>query len=323
MRAWSLAATVFCATAAQAQLRDSVQIPLPGPRVIHGFVADRVERPLDSVEVVIASLKRSTFTAADGSFRFEDVKPGKYKIAVRRLGYYPQAREVPVGDDGGATAFFLTGKSATLPPIVSSASRGGLSGVVGDTAFNIIEGASIWVLGSDRRADSDSTGAFFLDLKPGRHMVRVERPGYGSKLVSVTIPNDSGRRVMVWMAPAAQGTANREKQAIQDFSMRLMRRTPVWSTIYTRDDILRARHSNATQLATAGAGKRVDENCPAIIDGMVSAPLWALDPADIETMEVYASRPSRRGVTSINARAAARQPLAGPDCTTRVYVWLR
>src|SRR5688500_7987876 len=228
------------ASVANAQRRETVDIPLPGPRTIVGFVADTADRPVDSAEVFIESLQRSTVTRADGSFRFEDVKPGKYQIGARKLGFYPQGKPVQVGDKGGGTAFWLRPRDVTLPAIVSSAVRGGLSGVIGDTAFNIIEGATIWVLASDRRTVSDSTGAFHLDLKPGRHIVRVERAGYGSKLVSVSIPDDSGRRVTVWMAPASRGAMARETQNVLEFSSRLTRRNPVWSKIYTREDIARS-----------------------------------------------------------------------------------
>ena len=106
-RAAGVALLLSIASAAEAQWRDSVTIPLPGPRKIHGFVADQAERPIDSVEVYVTSLKRITFTAKDGSFRFEDVKPGKYQVGVRKLGYYADGRTLQVGDNGGATAFWM------------------------------------------------------------------------------------------------------------------------------------------------------------------------------------------------------------------------
>jgi carboxypeptidase family protein len=210
---------------------------------------------------------------------------------------------------------------------VASATRGGLSGVVGDTAFNIIEGATIWALASDRRAMSDSAGQFFLDLKPGRHMVRVERPGYGSKLVSVNIPRDSGRRVTVWLSPATT-FERRESQALLEMSMRLTRRNPVWSKIYTREDFLKTNMQTTDRFASAGAGKRIPEYCEAIVDGYVREPLWIIDLADVETMEVYTSRPPRGGARNPNAGGPSQSGLRGVpqprECEgTRVYVWLR
>jgi hypothetical protein len=311
--------------AVHAQRRDSVQIPLPGARTIVGFVADTDDRPLENAEVYITSLKRTTASGPDGSFRFDDVKPGKYQVGVRKIGYYPQGRSVTVGDQGGATAFWIgpTGP-VTLPSVVSSAVRGGLSGVVGDTAFNAIPAAQIWVLASDQRTRSDSTGAFFLDLKPGRHMVRVERAGYGSKLLSVTIPRDSGRRVMVWLTETTRGARARESQAIAEFSMRLTRRNPVWSTLYTREDIARSRKQLLSELVNAGNGRPVDPNlCTATIDGVYREPLWAIDAADIETVEIYTPRPARGGVRSINAAGTRARPQPQASLCPGVFVWLR
>ena len=320
-----LGVALCLATTADAQRRDSVQIPLPGPRTLVGFVADQLDRPIAGAEVYITSQGLTTQTGPDGSFRFNDIKPGRYQIGARKLGYYPQGQQVEVGDNGGATAFWLTSRGPfTLPTIVSSAARGGLSGVVGDTAYKIIEGARIWVLASDRRTESDSTGAFFLDLKPGRYMVRVERPGYGSKLVSVTIPRDSGRQVTVWLTPSS-GQTRRETQAIMEMSMRLTRRNPVWSKIYTREDILKSGMKTADRFASAGAGKLVPDYCEAIIDGgLTRTPLWVIDAADIETMEVYTSRPARPRNSRSSAGFQNRSvPVPNQCLGTSVYVWLR
>lgn len=318
-------ALVLVASAVHAQQRDSIQIPLPGPRVLHGFVADSNDAPIDSAEVFISSLKRAVFTASDGSFRFEDIKPGKYQVGARKVGYFPQGRTVQVGDNGGATAFRLGRRpgSVTLPAVVSSARRGGLSGVVGDTAYKAIADAKVWVLASDKRAQSDSTGAFFLDLKPGRHMVRVEREGYGSQFLSVTIPNDSGRRVMVWMSPAS-GSESYQSHMMQEFSMRLARRNPVWSRIYTREDITRSGRDLLRQLATDGAGRPVPDTCETFIDGDTTrkAPVWAIDAADIETLEVYAPKAARGGVKSIGSGSARGPSQMRPACPI-LYTWMR
>jgi hypothetical protein len=321
-----IAIAVLTASAAGAQRPDSVQIPLAGPGTLVGFVADEFNRPLAGAEVYISALQRSVFTSGDGSFRLDNIKEGAHQVGARKLGYYPAGQQVVVKEKGGATAFWLRQRSAvTLPTIVASAARGGLSGVVGDTAFNIIEGATIWAMATDRRAQSDSTGQFHLDLKPGRHMLRIERAGYGSKLVSVNIPRDSGRRVTVWLN-AASPMDRRDNQALLEMSMRLTRRNPVWSKIYTREDFLESRMQTTDRFASAGAGKRVPEYCLAIVDGgRAVEPLWVIDLADVETMEVYTSRPPRGGARNPNAGGPNMRGVPQPrECDgTRVYVWLR
>lgn len=295
-----------------------------GPRTLIGVVTDTSGTPVDSVEVFIASLKRRAMSGPDGAFRFDDLKPGTYALSARRLGYLPQLQKVKVGDDGGTTAFSLVPYMRGLPPVVSSSSRGGLSGVIGDTAYNIVAGADVTVLASDHRAVSDSTGSFFIDLRPGRYMVRVKRPGYSPRLVSVTIPNDSGRRMVVWLSPAGPGGSNHEEWAMDSLAERLLRRNPVWSTIYSREDINKMGMTDAAQLATIGARKRVDDNCPAIIDGGPrTAPIWAFAASDIETMETYTPKPPSYAPTSMMSRGHLQAPPPPNDCPVTVYLWLR
>ncbi len=301
-----------------------------GPRTIVGIVRDTLGNPVDSAELLIASVKRRTVTGPDGTFRFDDVKPGSYDIAARKLGLYPQVRTVMVGDNGGAVSFSLVPGTRALPPVVTSAARGGLSGVIGDTAYNIVEGARIAVVASDHRTSSDSMGRFFLELKPGKYMVNVSRPGYRTRLVSVTIPNDSGRRMTVWLTPSDQAQSAREAAAFDSLTLRLELRNPAFSTIFTREDINRLHIEDGVQLARLGGSSwkgPVDDGCLAIIDGGPrKLPIWSIDAADIETMETYTPPPSRGTVTNIRADAitSAAPPLLDDHCNgTKVYVWLR
>ena len=191
-----------------------------GPKTLVGLVTDTIGNPVDSVELLIGSVKRHAMTRADGTFRFDDLKPGPYQIVARRLGFIPTVQSVTVDDKGGVVSFSIIQGIRALPPVVTSAARGGLSGVIGDTSYNIVEGAQIAVIASDHRVLSDSMGRFFLDLKPGKYMVNVTRPGYRSRLVSVTIPNDSGRRMTVWLTPSNRGQNARDTFAYDALGLR-------------------------------------------------------------------------------------------------------
>jgi hypothetical protein len=320
--AWLATVAVLGAASLDAQLPVT---PRPaGPRTLVGVVNDTLGTPVDSAEIFIASLKRRVMSTPDGSFRLDDIKPGTYDVSARRLGYLPQLRKVKVGEDGGTTTFNLIPYVRGLAPVVSSSTRGGLSGVIGDTAYNIVAGAEISVIATDRRAVSDSTGSFYMDLKPGRYMVRVKREGFGSKLASVTIPNDSGRRIVVWLSPSSGPVSRREDWAIDSLRRRLLVRNPVWSAIYTREDILRMGVIDAAQLATIGARGPVADNCPAFIDGgPTTAPIWAFSAADIETIEVYTPRRTSYAPTSITSRGHLPAASQASECSNIVYLWLR
>jgi hypothetical protein len=305
-------------------------VPRPaGPRTLVGVVLDTLGSPVDSVEVLVGSVQRRTRSGSDGTFRFDDIKPGKYDVAARRPGYFPQVRSAVVDEKGGVVSFSLVRSVPALPPVVSSAPLGGLSGVIGDTAYNIVEGARISVVASDHRAQSDSMGRFFIGLKPGKYAVRVERAGYRSRLVSVTIPNDSGRRITVWLTPSTRAQDARDAMALDSLEMRLAIRNPVWSNIYTREDINRLGIEEGAQLARLGANSwkgSLDDRCIAVIDGgPMRAPLWSIDAANLEMMEVYSPRPNMGRVTSIKpGGTTARSPGADDYCDqVRVFVWLR
>jgi hypothetical protein len=307
-------------------------LPAPaGPRTIVGVVTDTSGRAIDSVEVFVTSVKRRTTTNADGTFRFDDVKAGTYQLNTRKLGFFPQVRSVKVDDAGGTVAFRLVRSSYGLPAVVTTSTRPGLSGVVGDTAYNSIAGAEISVLASSSRTRSDSTGAFYLDLKPGGHAVRITRPGFTPQLVSVTVPPDSGRRIVVWLTPLDAGLAAREGLAMDSLADRLLKRNPVWSKVYTREDIAKLGMEDATQLAIIGAVKPVSDKCEAVIDGgPYRTPLWTLNPRDFEMMEVYTERRPAPTVAQQTAvmfgkkadTRGAPPPVRDPECA-KIYVWLR
>jgi hypothetical protein len=304
------------------------------PRTIVGIVTDTLGNAVDSVDVMVGSLKRHALTTSDGTFRFDDIKPGTYDVSARKLGFFPQLRAVRVGDAGGTLAFELVRTTYALPPVVTTAARIGLSGVVGDTAYNVIADAEITVLATDRHARSDSTGAFYLPVKPGRHIVRVTRPGYAPHMVSVTIPPDSGRRIIVWLTPSDRRGAGRELLMMDSLNDRLIKMNPVWSKIYTREDIMKTGITEISQLATVGAGKRVDERCIAIVDGGPRrVPIWTFSPADLEMMEVYTAPPPRETIAKQTARIFGRggpdrrgmasATMSDADCGAAIYVWLR
>ena len=314
----------------------SAQQPGTPPRVpvLTGVVTDTAGVPIDSADVSIASLKRRTLSGSDGTFRFDSIKPGRYSVSARRIGFAPQVRTVIVGPAGGTVRFSLVPAPHVLAPVVASAVLGGLSGVVGDTAYNIVAGAQITVLGTDRRAVSDSLGRFFIDLHAGRYMVHVTRPGYDSRMLSVTIPPDSGRRVTVWLQPGDDLARHREVASLDALNYRLVRRTPM-SKVYTREDLNKTSMTELSQLVTSGAGMPVDDNCPAIIDGGPrQLPIWDITANDIEFLELYPPKSiTTSDATSLrvppptarnmNGQRLPPLPKAGYGCTVAVYVWLR
>lgn len=70
----------------------AAQSPAPAPRPapsLHGAIQDRLGTPLEGAQVEILGLVPSVTTGASGTYRFEHFTPGRYWVAVRRIGYSP------------------------------------------------------------------------------------------------------------------------------------------------------------------------------------------------------------------------------------------
>jgi hypothetical protein len=259
------------------------------------------------------------------------------------LGYAPQIRPIAVDKEGGAGLFTLLPLQRALPPVIVSVARGGLSGVVGDTAFYPIAGAEVRVLGHGESTKTDSLGGFYMPVRPGEYIVTVKQPGFDYKMVSVVVPKDSGRRITVFLPPQSRAPTIREAHNLEDFETRLSQRTQAHSRVYTHADLEEKGIEwayDAVNLAWGalcnGRVCRADEGCSVIVNGgPKTAPLSSLTVDDIETMEVYPSgfqsptgRPARGfargpGTPSLltNTNVAAMQN-ATMHCVT-TYVWLR
>ncbi len=181
---------------------------------------------------------------------------------------------------------------------------------------------------------SDSAGGFYLDVTPGRYLLRVTQPGYASQVASVTVPENEGRRVAVWLAESTVGAIAREAVAAFDLNERLVMRNAAHSRLFSREDLAALNTTHADRVASIGAVQRVDDACEAIIDGGPRRePLWALSTSDIEFIEVYVPRPARptpygraSGIPGTTGGTVARggsRSAARTECTVGVYVWLR
>ncbi|MEQ1690340.1 MAG: carboxypeptidase-like regulatory domain-containing protein, partial [Gemmatimonas sp.] len=252
---------------------------------------------------------------------------------ARILGYVARSHRVVVGESGGAVAIRMIRIGFALPSMVTTADRTGLSGVVGDTAYGAMPDVEVRVIGKEASTRTDSAGAFFLPLKPGRYMVELKREGFASQRVGVTIPEHEGRKIAAWMIPQ-EGRPNPLIGAnVFEMSQRLMRASPVWSKFYTREDMAKLGITEVRQVANMASMKLVDPDCPVLLDGgPKTMPVWQLAAADVEFVELYTMPPSRRTVTSINGNAqtiatsTSMLPSSARDrseCGVRMVAWLR
>jgi protocatechuate 3,4-dioxygenase beta subunit len=88
---------LLAAVPASAQTAKAAR-PLP---VMRGAVQDTSGKPLEGAQIEILGLDRTVTTPAGGAYRIDEIKPGKYWVAVRRIGFAPlhTALNFNPGDD--------------------------------------------------------------------------------------------------------------------------------------------------------------------------------------------------------------------------------
>jgi hypothetical protein len=326
--------------------------PLPGPNIMLGIVRDTAGIPIPGAEVIIPGLQKRLVTNAEGVVRFESIRKGKHTMRARKVGFAPQIREFQLDSAGGVAEFVLAPMIAVLQPMVVASERPGISGVVGDTAFEPIAGAFVRLMGEGDHVETDSAGRFYFPAKGGTHTLAISKVGYDPKLVSVNYPADSGRKVTVWLNDVTHLQTVLERQALDSLRMRLAWATPQKRMLWTHAQLEEFGSDFVFDAVNAASARNnvlggYDRDCMVIVNGgpgIVNLSHLTVD--EIETVEVYSTpstpaypvgrgrklplsiqNPGRAGktistpaLTPMTARAAIEN---GSRICPTVYVWLR
>jgi hypothetical protein len=324
MRTGVLTLAVLAVLAGSARAQDPVRLPgvnvtatgdKPGPRVLAGFVVDTAGNGIEGAEVTVPELRRRMFTRRDGSFRFDSVRKGKFEMRARKIGYAAQVREFEVDSIGGYAHFALLPIVTGLQPMVSTATRRGLSGNVSDMAMQGVPDATVKVLGSGLTTTTDIRGDFFLPAETGRYMVSIAKDSFATKLVSIAIPKDSGRHVNAWLM--AGGKIEKEHfWNIDDLRERQAWVKPQEKVLFTREDLIRMKIEWIGDAVLTTAPKfqsrlPYSSDCWAVINGgPEAAPMSVLTIDDVESVEVY--RGLKGNPTAAAAAPQGTAPWGGP-----------
>jgi hypothetical protein len=351
-------ALLSIAVAGVARAQDPVRLPgvritapmdKPHAHAIIGVARDTGAFPIEGVELSIVTLKRRVFAGVDGTFRFDNIQPGEYAVRARKVGYAPQVRTVNVDEDGGVSEFALLPIAQSMQPVVVNAARGGLGGVVGDTSFKALNDAVVRLLGAGRLAETDSTGRFFFDVRPGRYFIGVKAAGFADKTLMVRVPKDSGKFLAMYLEPRNGKMNPRSVHNMEDLASRMASRMASNSTIYSTEDLEKLGVTwigDAIQNAvtrTAAKTYPVDDDCWAVLNGGPDiVNIRDLTREDIVSMEVYPSgasgpppvvgvqkssytrwpRKTGTGITGMtNTKEAAEANMYGGKRCPTIYVW--
>lgn len=322
-----LVLTLCGGTAAAQQCRPGLPPnPVAIPRSIVGVVLDSANHPIENANVGMRKPRREARSGANGRFQLSDLDPGTYEVAVRRLGYETTVAMYVVADSGGVARFCLVPEARGLAPMITSVSRSGLAGIVGDSTYKALGDAEVRAVGENRYTETDSTGSFYLPLKPGTYAILVTKRGFDRQTLSVTIPRDSGRQIAVWLG-SPRPDKNRFYANLDDMRGRLLRANPMYATLASSEQIARFSTDLAGAAQALSKGGRVHDDCEAVIDGgPMTLPLYMIDKNDVAMMEVYLPRMHRGGSSSIMAGATRAPTSVGgtnSQCTATVYVWMK
>lgn len=183
---------------------------------VTGVVHSTDGRPVAGTLVTLDTDQMIATTRTDGSgvFRFDNVVEGRHELRVTFPGYSPWVRFVDVKEGATVSVDVVFRPSVQmLDSVVVSATRTGVFGMIGDmTTLAPLDSAVVQVIGF-RSADTTSDGGRFqLDrVQGGRsYVVRVSRPGYETRAISISVPSKGGFELTAFLDPGSERRTNNE-----------------------------------------------------------------------------------------------------------------
>jgi len=155
--------------------------PEPDPGTVLGTVTDTADESVADAEVALlddGETIAESETDADGAYSL-DAAPGTYDLVVEAAGFEPFADDVTV--EAGTE----TERDVTLTP-----TEGTVFGVVTDTANESVADAEVALLDDGETVagtETDTDGAYSLDVAPGTYDLAVEAAGFGPFAEEVTV----------------------------------------------------------------------------------------------------------------------------------------
>lgn len=256
-------------------------------------------RPLAGTLVTLTgpSYQEIAQSRDDGAFQFTRVKPGRYTVAARRLGYAPFNMSIDVTERSDTIRVSLL-RIATMDTMRVRAGME-IYGIIGTARdLRALPDVEVQVVGSGATARTDSSGRFFVSLsKQGVFVVRTRVAGYASRTASVTVTRDSVTELMLLLDQTSAVSSNKSEAAWRDFSDRVRMRGAK-SALVPRTELL--EHADmglieAIQRASSVTGKnlRFGSTVCVFVEGFPSptSPVSGFHVDAIEAVEVYTADP--------------------------------
>ena len=163
---------------------------------ITGQVTDSVTgKGIEGVSVSTKPPTKTVTTDANGKYEIREVRAGQYIVYCHKEGYKDESREVYVRKNQIAQVDFQ------LKPLT-----GVVYGQIIDLEGNPIKGASISTVPPTSNVISDDQGGYQLTLEAGiTYTIVIEKKGFKSKSVSVSLEMGERKRVDIQLSPVEYG----------------------------------------------------------------------------------------------------------------------
>jgi hypothetical protein len=248
---------VVLAVAAAATLAVQ-QEPVHQYRPVFGEVRDTSGTPLANVEVLALDEGRLARTGADGTFRLDSIAFGEQRFLFRQVGYHRIEVSLLIRPAAEEIVIRMTPVAVVLDPVMVSARRTGVFGVVGDARYQALAGVEVLVVGGGS-AITDSSGQFNLPrVRAGTYMLRVRKRGYYALTRSLTLPRDDAMELSLLLMPLPGGLSRGRVTQLSGYSPRLG-----WALAESDSRQMRCRGGSSVlvtreELAEQGEGSLAD-----------------------------------------------------------------
>jgi Carboxypeptidase regulatory-like domain len=278
----------------------------PAPAVLTGTVSDLDGHPLPGVYVDVSGPKHHAVTDDRGHFRITKLATDSLIMIVRRVGLIPLTFDLVLVPGENIVTVRMQQVPQQLDAIRTAVEQSGLFGVVGDTAYDVVSGATVKTIVHKASSTTNEKGQFFFDpVEPGADMIDVRGLGFFPKIVSFTMPPKGGQRVAVWLVPLPAGLSldalrrasapsNALVQELFEFGMRRRWANPARSMFATREQLAEfasgMRGSDALRyLPRFGTVRPADIDC-IMVDGVMAlgSNLDDFSTDEMETLEIIA-----------------------------------
>jgi len=230
----ALGAALGAPLGAQVVVPKRVPMPAPPPKrelaTLAGVVKDLTGLPIADARVQVADLRRSINTRDDGGFTLHALPAGDtLQVIVARIGYRPLHLELTLAPGANELAVTLEPIAQQLDAVRTVTEQTGLFGVVGDTAYDVVQDARVSITaGTGAERLTNALGQFaFETVKPGANFLEVRKAGFKPRLISFMQPEKGGTKLAIWMTPLGPHDGagksefeNRTVQALFDFRSR-------------------------------------------------------------------------------------------------------